>query len=792
MSRSPLSRPVLVLVLSLCLALPAVAADTVNAPTAESVREAAEQIYFHGITAEMAEQQVGADGVVHLLDLLADPEFERRDNVVAYLAWLGAGETSDALVSYLSTPPSEVTRPEEERALMLAPQALGHIAGRGEPRALEALLEMTRPGGEGSMLASAATAGWYSESMCHELIGMAIRGLALSGRPEATERLSALSQQRVMPVSQASDQGPALRSAMSMVRERTEAAKLKASRGFRGGRLPVRRTMPRPRFEASTLDLNLDNDLDVTDPQDPVVPFADDSQSRSHDTGLTYSNHVDISNPLDNDRLDAILEDASYRAATEDFTEDVGCCIRLSRQGNANSFGTAGDGLNTIDDSSELNTVLSNNSGRVKVVTAINYCGGPGMNIIGCASTPGSRIAVVRWSTVTIESILWIHEYGHNTGLGHHPDNRHIMFASNNGSNNGLSQTECDAFHVPSGATQANPVDIGVCQDDDNDDIASSMDNCPNDANANQQDSDGDGVGDVCEGTTITDVLESISTRGRTLTDEEVVIAGLIVTDGTADVLLRALGPSLSSVSGALADPVIELYQGQSLVTSNDDWQNAPNATNIQNTGLAPSNPAESAIFRNLTAGSYTVIVRGAGDTTGVVEIEAHQISGSGRLRNLSTRGPVTSGTDMLTTDFVIDGSSPKTVIIRALGPTLGTFGVPGALADPSLTLRSGGSTLATNDNWGASADSTEISDTGFAPPNAAEAAILVDLAPGSYTAVLDGAANGVALLEVYEVLPSTSSGPVPPPMLIGSTGDAGRSVDRPRTPFTRQATRQR
>ena len=119
----------------------------------ESVRTQALYTYYHGITAELAGERIGVEGVPALLRLLADPAFPRRDNVVAFLGYLGSGETTNGLLRFLSAPPASVSVPEEDRALLLLPQSLGHIASRGEPRALEALLAMTAPGSDGGALA---------------------------------------------------------------------------------------------------------------------------------------------------------------------------------------------------------------------------------------------------------------------------------------------------------------------------------------------------------------------------------------------------------------------------------------------------------------------------------------------------------------------------------------------------------------------------------------------------------------------------------------------------------------
>ena len=165
----------------------------------ERVRTQASYTYYHGITAEMAQERIGAEGVPVLLELLADPSFPRRDNVVAFLTYLGAEESTTALLEVLASPPASVTVPEEDRALLLLPQALGHIAARGEPRALEALLEMTAAGSNGGVLASAASRSPQPASLRDDLLEMSLRGLAFARDARASERLRSIASGEVRP-----------------------------------------------------------------------------------------------------------------------------------------------------------------------------------------------------------------------------------------------------------------------------------------------------------------------------------------------------------------------------------------------------------------------------------------------------------------------------------------------------------------------------------------------------------------------------------------------------------------
>jgi hypothetical protein len=443
----------------------------------ERVRRAALATYIHGIDEELARDEIGPEGVPVLAALLLDPEFPRRDNVVAFLAFLGGPRETDSLLRLLSEPPAGVVVPEERRALHLTPQALGWIASRGDRVALEVLLEMTEPGGTASLLKGVDTDVESHEFLRSELGAMALRGLAYSRAPGARERLRELSGAGGSGGGSAdSPLFPEARSALSLIDELE-----------RGSTSPVRGLDRAGSGEGGTLT------------GESAGTGTLDDQSRVHESGLTFANHVDVGDPMTDARLDEVLGEASLRAGRGDDTADVACCIALTRSGSALAFGSPGDGLDVIDDGDELNAVLGNSVARVKVVTTINDCGGPGMNIIGCAWRPGNGIAVVRMTNLRYEAILWAHEYGHNTGLVHNTtSSRFIMYGTNYGTNDCLTQAECDTYHAPHGAAGMTPDDTGVCEDLDGDLVQDGLDNCPDTQNYDQADSDGDGVGDAC------------------------------------------------------------------------------------------------------------------------------------------------------------------------------------------------------------------------------------------------------------------------------------------------------
>jgi hypothetical protein len=235
-----------------------------------------------------------------------------------------------------------------------------------------------------------------------------------------------------------------------------------------------------------------------------------------------------------------------------------------------------------------------------------------------------------------------------------------------------------------------------------------------------------------------------------------VMIGGFIIEGSQKTVLIRARGPSLAqfNVPGTLANPTMELYFGQTPIGSNDNWQQAANMSDIQATGLAPTDPSESAMLTTLAPGGYTAIVRGVNNTTGVGIVEVFEIgaTGTASLLNISTRGPVETGDNVMIGGFIINGSFPKTVVVRARGPSLAQFGVPGVLANPVLQIFQGQSPIAANDSWQGATFAAQMIANGVAPSDPAEAAIMITLNPGAYTAIVTGAGNttGVGIVEVF------------------------------------------
>ena len=444
----------------------------------ERVRVAALGTYVHGMTAEIAEREVGRAGVPALLALLADPTFSRRDNVVAFLTYLGDDSVSDALVGFLRQPPASVHVPVEDRSLLLTPHALGKMAARGHRRAHDALLGMTAHDGNGGVLASTAARSWQPATLRDDLLEAAIHALADAGTAAAAARLDEIASARVVPALDGSD----LRAAARLARHRLRGGTLGAAPGIDGD----------PSSAGGFV--SGDRDLATTG-----VAQATDAQSAAHDTGLDYANHASLTNPMSDDRLDKLLKKASKRVGRTHFPGDVACCVEFHRKGTTRWFGSPGDGLDVIDDAADLAAVLDDPVARVKVVRAINYCGGPGTNIIGCAWMGRKGAAVVRLPKGKQESVLWIHEYGHNVGLDHNTASGDYIMYGTIYSNRAVTQTECNQYHAPAAASESKVVWIGACADTEGDGIVDNVDNCPLIFNVKQLDLNKNGVGDICE-----------------------------------------------------------------------------------------------------------------------------------------------------------------------------------------------------------------------------------------------------------------------------------------------------
>ena len=247
--------------------------------------------------------------------------------------------------------------------------------------------------------------------------------------------------------------------------------------------------------------------------------------------------------------------------------------------------------------------------------------------------------------------------------------------------------------------------------------------------------------------------LANISTRLAVGSGDNVLIAGFTITGSQSKkIMLRALGPLLP-VNENLSDPTLELHDSSgSTVAVNDNWRDTQQ-DEVKATTIPPANDYESSIVKSLTPGAYTAVLAGKGATTGVGVVEVYDLdlTVDSKLANISTRGRVDQGDNVLIAGTIVLGNGTTTVLFRALGPSLP---IANKLEDPTLELHDGqGGIVATNDNW-EDTQKAAIQQTTIPPSHPKEAAILTSLSPGGYTAVVKGKNNstGVAVVDAYQL----------------------------------------
>ncbi len=268
--------------------------------------------------------------------------------------------------------------------------------------------------------------------------------------------------------------------------------------------------------------------------------------------------------------------------------------------------------------------------------------------------------------------------------------------------------------------------------------------------------------------------LANISTRARVGTGDSVTIAGFVISgQESKPVLIRAIGPTLAGlgISTALTAPKLELFRSGSStpIATNIGWATSSNTSSIIAATVSAgafalgNNAADSVIFTTLAPGAYTAVISSANNTPGVALAEVYDLSAPAagqKLFNISTRASTGAGDSTLIAGIVVSGTVPKRMLIRGVGPTLATLGVVGALAQPQLSVVKDGVTVASNSNWTTSPDASAIAAASaqvgaFAlGTTSADAAMIVSLAPGNYSASVVGANGtaGIAIIEIYEL----------------------------------------
>jgi hypothetical protein len=264
-------------------------------------------------------------------------------------------------------------------------------------------------------------------------------------------------------------------------------------------------------------------------------------------------------------------------------------------------------------------------------------------------------------------------------------------------------------------------------------------------------------------------LVGNVSTRLPVRTGNDVLIEGFIVlgpNGSTKKIMVRALGPFLAQfgIMDALANPTLEIRDGNNaLIAANNDWRTtqvggiiaADQSAEIAASGLAPSDNLESAIIADLAPGNYTAVVRGVGDTIGTGIVDAYDMSPASpaRLANISTRGLIQPGDQLMIAGMIIQNGDVRAAV-RAIGPSLGAFGIGNALPDTTLQVRDvNGAIVKENDDWQTDLQQKqELEATGLQPGDPREAALVATIPPGQYTVQVRGKpeTTGIGVVEVY------------------------------------------
>jgi uncharacterized protein (DUF1800 family) len=264
--------------------------------------------------------------------------------------------------------------------------------------------------------------------------------------------------------------------------------------------------------------------------------------------------------------------------------------------------------------------------------------------------------------------------------------------------------------------------------------------------------------------------LANISTRGQVGVGADNLFGGFVVAGGPKTVLVRAIGPGLAAfgVAGTLADPQLQVFSGQAKVAENDDWLAADSASFAQVGAFPlPAGSKDAVVVATLQPGAYTAQISGLGAAnTGVAILEVYDLGGSGQLVNIATRLAVGTGANAAVAGFVVaPGAGTRKLLVRGVGPALAGFGLAGTLPDPKLTVldAAGGEVAVASANGNAGALTAAAGQAGAFAATATDTAVIVNVAPGSYTAQLaglSGTTSGVALIEVYDITNSTGTPP--------------------------------
>eukprot|EP00045_Choanoeca_perplexa_P007685 m.70651 g.70651 ORF g.70651 m.70651 type:complete len:514 (+) comp14171_c0_seq2:158-1699(+) len=416
--------------------------------------------YFDGVTEEIANQVIQTDEErAALIELLKDDNFPRQDNTVTFMGYLGNDTAADALAIYWNR--TKKASAEERRAFMMVLHSLGLQAQRGVVRAsyhLNLLMQDADDVNGHLQRGAALHAGTSSQRLYNQLVKEGLFSLAMVQDGSASNLLDQLCLQK--PAWCALIVRAKARAALFGSPTTTTTASTSTQDGLS--------SVPKTSSSSTQGPMNL-NLLGSSTNQPQAA--SDDASFEITTVGsgintleLGYCQHIDINFPLQDADVDALIEEATNFTRESAFAEDVSCCLEWRNGGDGGSFGSVGDGLDVVSDEADSLEVFNQNCGRVKVVDAINFCGGAASNVIGCAPLNSDTMMVVQLTSPLSNAKLWVHEAGHNAGLDHNPSSpAFVMFATLSDDpkeNIGLTDSECSAFLNPNRFTGFNPQQI--------------------------------------------------------------------------------------------------------------------------------------------------------------------------------------------------------------------------------------------------------------------------------------------------------------------------------------------
>ncbi|EGD77109.1 hypothetical protein PTSG_07444 [Salpingoeca rosetta] len=412
----------------------------------EYVLDVMNRTYFYGVTRPMVERLLNRSGIPHLIDILDMGDgFAHQDNTVVFLGYLSNDSDSgvDALRDYW-TGFSTAATPAARRSALLIPHALGLMiqlrqSAKARAFALELLADLNLPlvSPIHRILPKLSSRREEQVEAAVALVKQLVRGLAFDNNSVAMTGIERV-RTGVNGLPGNSDLAEVLRDISTALEREVEDGihrDLDNQHDYGDGFFSF---SPRERNDEALINIGDDD----TDDSEAVLAIQ-----------MTWCQHRAISDPFTSELVTNIADEMSAITIGAQASFDTACCVGFQNGGQGSPFGYEGDGLSVVDNQQEADNVFNRNCGRVKAINALNYCGQPASNVIGCAPVGGDTQILVRLANYERDARLWLHETGHNVGLEHNSMSKDfVMYPTLTGDSNdnfALTSEECGAFTYP-------------------------------------------------------------------------------------------------------------------------------------------------------------------------------------------------------------------------------------------------------------------------------------------------------------------------------------------------------